>query len=376
MIEVRRVTDRRSRRQFIDLPYRTHRGHPHFVPPARLTEVPQFDQDRNPFFATADMDLFLAWDGDRIAGRIAAIDDHRHNELRKENLAAFGFFEADSPAAAAALFAEVERWAASRGRSVLRGPLNPSLNYVAGLQIDAFDTDPFVMMAWNPPEYVDYVEQSGFRKAKDLYCWLLDLRKPYERYSTVAERIKQRYNIRVRTVDFSRIRHEADTLYGIYCDAWEQNWGFVPPTREEFWSIVKDLRLIRMRDAILIAEVNGRPVGCTTVIPDINQVLKGTSGRLLPTAWFRLLTMKRLVTRGRLMTAGIVEQYRQRGVVSALMAEVFRIGPRLGFTEVECSWILEDNDLPNHSLKKLGATMYKTYRLYEKPIPALPRSDA
>jgi hypothetical protein len=376
MIDVRLVTDRRSRRQFIDLPYRKYRGDPHWIPPARLTEVPQFDPARNPFLAVADMDLFLGWDGDRIVGRIAAIDDHRHNEQRHENLAAFGFFEADTAEAAAALFATVERWAAARGRSTLRGPLSPSLNYVAGLQIDAFDTDPFVMMACNPPEYVGYVEDAGFRKAKDLYCWLLDLRREDVRYAAVAERIRRRYSVTIRPVDFSRLRRESDTMYAIYCDAWEQNWGFVPPTREEFWGIVKDLRLLRMRDAILIAEVDGRPVGCITVIPDVNQVLKGTNARLLPTGWYRLLTMKRRVTRGRLMTAGMIEEYRERGVVSALMAEVFRVSRRLGFTELECSWILEDNHLPNHSLRKLGATMYKTYRLYEKRVPAAARADA
>src|ERR1035437_1451459 len=78
MIEIRPVTDRRTRRQFIDLPYRMHAGQPHWIPPARLTEVPQFDPKRNPFLADADMDLFMAWAGDRPVGRIAALDDRRH----------------------------------------------------------------------------------------------------------------------------------------------------------------------------------------------------------------------------------------------------------------------------------------------------------
>lgn len=369
MIEVRLVDDRRSLRQFIDLPYRKYRGHPHWIPPARLTEVPQFDPKRNPFYSTADMDLFLAWEGERLVGRVAAIDDHRHNEVYADNLAAFGFFEADSAEAASALLGEVDRWAARRGRTSVRGPLSPSLNYVAGLQIDAFDTDPYLMMPWNPPEYVGYIEAAGYRKSKDLLCWLLDITgAPVERVERVAQFVQKRHGVTVRSMNLRHFEAETERLYQIYCGAWERNWGFVPPTRDEFRHIVKDLRLLRMLDGLLIAEVDGRPVGCTMVVPDVNQVLKGTSGRLFPVAWFRLLTMTRIVNRARAVITGAVPEYRDLGVVPALMYNLVKVSRRYGFKEVEFSWILEDNTAANGWLEKSGAKMYKTYRLYQKAI--------
>jgi GNAT superfamily N-acetyltransferase len=369
MIEVRPVTDRRTRRQFVDLPYRTFRRHPHWIPPARLTEVPQFDPKRNPFFTGADMDLFLAWDGDRLAGRIAAIDDHRHNETYRDNLAGFGFFEADSAEAASALLAEVERWAAARGRTSIRGPVSPSLNHVAGLQIDAYDTDPFVMMPWNPPEYVGFVEAAGYRKAKDLLCWLLQVdRSPMARLELIARRAQQRHDIVVRPVNRWRLRSESDRLYEIYLSAWERNWGFVPPSADEFWHIVKDLQWLRKLDGLLIAEVDGHPVGATTSVPDVNQVLKGTNGRLMPVLWWRLLNMSRIITRTRAVTTGVVKEYQEKGVLAVLMYHLLRSASRNGFTEVEFSWILENNTLANQSLEKAGAQMYKTYRLYEKAV--------
>jgi len=75
MIEVRPVNNRRMVGQFIDFPYTKYRAHPHWTPQLRLSEWHQFDATRNPFFATADMQLFLAVDGNRVSGRIAAIDD-------------------------------------------------------------------------------------------------------------------------------------------------------------------------------------------------------------------------------------------------------------------------------------------------------------
>ena len=64
----------------------------------------------------------------------------------------------------------MEAWARNRGRALLRGPLNPSLNESAGLLVDGFDTDPMLMMPHNPPEYADYLETAGYRKVKDLYA--------------------------------------------------------------------------------------------------------------------------------------------------------------------------------------------------------------
>ena len=87
MIEVRPVADRRGRRRFIDLPYQKYRGHPHWIPPARLTEAPQFDPKRNPFYSGADMDLFLAWDFTVASERNLS---ERMLSIRDQSLAALG----------------------------------------------------------------------------------------------------------------------------------------------------------------------------------------------------------------------------------------------------------------------------------------------
>ena len=34
----------------------------------------------------------------------------------------------------------------------------------------------------------------------------------------------------------------------------------------------------------------------------------------------------------------------------------------------ECSWILEDNDAMNKGVAASGATLYKTYRLFQKSL--------
>jgi hypothetical protein len=169
------VNGRRGIRRFVDYAYDRNAGDPHWVPPLRLAEHERLTPAKNPFFAHADVELFLAWRGDRVAGRIAAIDDRLHNHTHGDNVAMFGFFEADDDDATRALLDTVESWARARGRARVRGPINPSLNESAGLLVDGFDSDPMLMMPHNPREYAGFLESAGYRKVKDLFAWLYDL---------------------------------------------------------------------------------------------------------------------------------------------------------------------------------------------------------
>jgi len=119
--DIRRVADRRDFRRFIDYAYERNAADPHWVPPLRLSEHERLTPAKNPFFEHADVDLLLASRGDRIVGRIAAIDDRLHNDTHRDNVAMFGFFEAEDEDASHALLASVEAWARARGRSAVRG---------------------------------------------------------------------------------------------------------------------------------------------------------------------------------------------------------------------------------------------------------------
>src|SRR5438876_9997599 len=121
-LSVRRVGGRAEFRRFIDYMYERNAGDPHFVPPLRISEHERLTPTKNPFFDHADVELLLAWRGDRVAGRIAAIDDRLHNQTHHDNVAMFGFFEAEDGEAARALLGAVEAWARAKGRARVRGP--------------------------------------------------------------------------------------------------------------------------------------------------------------------------------------------------------------------------------------------------------------
>jgi hypothetical protein len=281
----------------------------------------------------------------------------------------FGFFESADRDAAAALLGAVETWAKARGRASVRGPISPSLNEMCGLLVDGFDTDPMLLMPHNPPEYGAHIESAGYTKAKDLFAWMQDLRQPLPAaFARGARRLRDAHGITIRALNLGEFTHEVERLRAIYCTAWERNWGFVPPTVAEFRRIATELKPIFDPRCTVCAEVDGKMIACVVAVPDINQALKGTNGRLFPLALIRLLLRKRYISQVRLLLLGIDERHRGLGLFPLLLAEWHRRMQDTPYTRAEFSWVLEDNRDVNQPAETAGAVRYKTYRIYEKAL--------
>lgn len=231
-MKVRPVESRADLTRFIKYPFEKYRDDPHWVPPLIFDERRKFDPRKNPFYEHARVALFLVERGGEAVGRIAAIDDDNHNAIHDENLIFFGFFEAEDQEVAETLLGRVEEWGRGLDRNAVRGPVNPSMNDGAGLQVDAFDTEPFVMMPYNPPEYPQYVEGAGYEKIKDLYAYIFERDWDVgERIGRIAKLVRRRYNPAVRTADMKNFDAELKLLKRLYNEGWVENWGFVSTPR-------------------------------------------------------------------------------------------------------------------------------------------------
>ena len=103
-------------------------------------------------------------------------------------------------------------------------------------------------------------------------------------------------------------------------------------------------------------------------LPDFNQALKHVNGRLFPFGIFKLLWHQRKIDTLRVLTLGLKPGYRRKGIDSMLYLHIFREGAEAGFEQAECSCILEDNWDMRRGLERMGARVYKTYRIYEKSL--------
>jgi GNAT superfamily N-acetyltransferase len=188
------------------------------------------------------------------------------------------------------------------------------------------------------------------------------------RIERLATRTAKRAGVAVRTVDLRAYDRDLAILQSIYTAAWQDNWGFVPPTDAEMRQLALDLRSVLDPNLVLFAEAHGEPIGCAVAIPDLNQLLKRMRGRMLPFGILQVLRRKRLISRVRALLLGVLPQRRRQGLYPLLIAELFRRGRAAGYREAELSWTLEDNDAVNAGIGAVGGRRHKTYRLYGKPI--------
>ena len=142
-VTIRPVESRSDRARFLDLPYRHYAGDRHFVPPLRMDQDNATTPGKNPLFEHGRMRLFLAERDGHVVGRIAGIVNGMHLEKYQDATGFFGFFESeDSDETAGALIDAAAGWLREQGMTRMRGPTNPTMNDVAGLQVGGFDRDP------------------------------------------------------------------------------------------------------------------------------------------------------------------------------------------------------------------------------------------
>lgn len=374
-ITVSPVESRRDLREFVDFPWQVYRDDPQWVPPLKH-EVRRFlDRRRHPFYRHGEALPLLARLGNRVVGRVVVSDDPRYNEQHGTNLGAFGMFEClDDTGAAAALVDAASAWLRGRGRTHMWGPIDYSTNYPCGLLVDGFDAPPRVMMNHHPPYYESLLASCGFRRAKDLYAWwFTDPHGMLERWRRRADRLAQRSGVTVRPLRFDDFEAEVERCMHVYNESWEQSWGFVKMTRDEFYYLARSLRRLAVPELLLLAEYEGEPIGFSMTLPDFNEALRPLNGRLttcgLPIGLARFLWRLRRVKTARMAVLGVREGFRRRGVTELLILSTLDHGKNVeGYTAAELSWTLEDNELINRAIETVGARRYKTYRLYEKAL--------
>ena len=359
--------------RFLKVSYGIYGDDPHWVAPL-LMDLKKVFTDENPLFEHARMELWIARREGRDVGRIAGIVDDHYNRSAKDPAAFFGFFEAiDDSSVSRRLFETVVDWARKQKLKNLQGPMNPTSNDECGLLVEGFDSAPVFMMTYNPRYYLALVEAAGFQKAKDLLAFHIDLATlPMDRLSRIAAKVRERNPglvfrpVRKKTLDQDLIK-----VKEVYNAAWGENWGFVPMTDGEVDFMAKRLKPLLMEGLIWLAESGTEPVGFLLALPDYNVAIQPLRGRLLTPKLLGFLPYVlgwKCPIRTRVLTLGVKDKYRSKGLESALLIEGLKVGFNAGVRESEASWILEDNLMMCRVLEAIGGRVYKRYRIYERAI--------
>jgi GNAT superfamily N-acetyltransferase len=81
-----------------------------------------------------------------------------------------------------------------------------------------------------------------------------------------------------------------------------------------------------------------------------------------------MLAGKKKINLCRVIIMGVKPEFQRKGIDSVFYLETIKMGNKHNYTGGEISWVLEDNMAMRQTSEKLGAHIYKTYRIYKKGL--------
>jgi hypothetical protein len=366
------LSDRKYKKDFLDLPFRIYADIPQWVPPLDSDARLMLNPHKHPFYKHSQAAFFLAHDEGRTIGRLAVLDNRRYNDYNQTREAFFYLFECeDSLEAARGLFEAGCRWARERGLILLTGPRGFTPLDSGGLLVKGFELRPAFGMLYNPPYYQVLLEACGFVRSYDSVSGYIDASLNFpDRIQELSERLQQRRGLRIARYNTRReLRAFIPHLKDLYNGALSGMEGGVPLTDEEVKTLADQLLWFADPKLIKIVMKGDQPVGFMLAYPDISAALQKTRGRLYPFGWLTMLLELRRTDFLNINGAGLLEEYRGSGGTAILFTEMFKSVKEGGrFRHAEVVQIGTENDRMQRELQNFGIDFYKIHRNYRKNL--------
>ena len=373
-VEVRPVRTHRDKRRFLTFPWKIYKNDPLWVPPLLPQRAKIIDPKQGAFFQRGEAELFIAWRDGQPVGTICAGEDKVVNADINRRECIFGFFEYfEEMEIAEALLQKVTEWAGRRNLDTLSGPFNLDREDGYGVLIEGRERPPVILCGHTPGYYQEFMERLGFEPARaDNLAFAADFddsSPERQRLARLAERIRRQGWVRIRTPDMKRLQEEVDTVHRLLNESLTHLPDHRPWPRSAVDALIKPFARIADPDLVLFAEVHGKTVGWFPGIPNLNEALIRANGLRYPWDMLRLLWhMRRQPDCVAIKSVLILPQYWGGGVALLLFDEMARRARAKGYTWADLSLTSADNPYTPNLAERMGAHIYKRYRVYRKSI--------
>lgn len=377
-VVIKEVISRRELKEFVKLPFRLYRGNPYWVPPLIRDELETLDPKRNPAFDTAEAKLFLAYQGDRPVGRVAAILSHIANQKYQTQNLRFGWLEfREDYETAAALLGAVEDWGRRLGLKTLTGPHGFCDLDRQGMLIEGFDRLATIATNYNPPFYPRYLERYGFVKEVD-YVEIKSLDPDYRPPVALklAQRVRSRSRVRLLAIKRNRdMKPWLDQFFRLLNQSYDHVYGAVPLSEKQIeYYLRKYLPVMDPRLVQGLVDESDRLVGFFIGMPNLSRAFQKARGRLLPWGWLHIWRACRRFERVDFYLAAVREEYRGTGVILLMLLKMLEQLSKLGVYSSESNPIMESNNLVAPFYLRFNSEIHKRRRIYRKRIT--PRTES
>lgn len=378
-VVIKKVETKEDLKIFVNFFYDLYRKCDFAVPYLYSSEICTLRKDRNPAFAFCDADYFLAYKDGEIAGRVAAIINHRANDYWKRKMVRFGWLDfIDDPEVSTALISTVEQWGAERGMTEIAGPFGFEDMDREGMLVEGFDELSTMYINYNYAYYPEHIRRiGGFAKDNDYVEYKVKVPEVTpEKFAKTARLVEKRYGLEVRKYNFRDMKHggRGRELFGILNATYSDLYGYSQLSIEQIDRLVDEY--LKLADLNLVTCVvdtrhEDKMVGFGVSFPSFSTALRNTrDGRLLPFGWWHLLkVMKWHKTKDvDLLLIGVLPEYRIKGANSLIFNDLISWYRQYGFEYAQTGPQMESNKGVLSQWQYLDATCNRRHRIYAKEI--------
>jgi len=374
-VTIKEVVSRRDLRTFVNFPEKLYRDNPYYVPPLVFDQMDTLDQKKGAAQEFCDSKLFLAYKDGELAGRVAAIVNHRANEQWNHKEVRFGWIDfIDDPEVSKALMDQVEAFGRSFGMESVVGPLGFTDFDPEGMLIEGYDALSTMALIYNFPYYNDHMAALGFEKDADWIEYKVYI--PQEcppRWDRMFNIISQRTNCHLRPLTRKIIRQEdyGHKVFKCINDCYKDLYNFtvLPQQMADkylgFYLSILDLDYLSM-----VENEKGELVAFGITMPSIARALQKCRGKLFPFGWWHVA--KSLFWKheegAEMLLVGVHPDYQNSGINSLLFMDMFKKYRERGVVWAESNAILETNLKNQGQFRDFNPECRKRRRSYIKKL--------
>ena len=236
-VVVKKVSSRREMRTFISFAYNLYKNHPCYVPNLLSDDAATLDRKKNHAFEFCEADYFLAYKDGKVAGRVAAIINHKANEAWNVRQVRFGWIDfIEDIEVLEALLKTVSDWGRERGMTDIAGPLGFTDFDPEGMLVDGFDKMGTMITIYNYEYYPAFFERLGYHKEVDWVEYLIRLPESLpERFEKMANMVMEKNRLKIRHLTMSDIRKEkyGHKMFRLINECYKDLYGYSMLTEKQ-----------------------------------------------------------------------------------------------------------------------------------------------
>lgn len=375
-ITIKRVSSKKDMKKFIRFNYELYKKNPYSVPDLYDDMLGTFSKKKNAAFEFCDAEYFLAYKEDKLVGRVAAIINHRANEVWNKKEVRFGWIDfIDDKEVSEALLKQVEEWGKEHGMNRIQGPLGFTDFDAEGMLVEGFDQLSTMATTYNYPYYPEHVERLGFVKDADWVEFKIYIPDAIpEKHKRITDLVQAKYNLKIKKYKSAKAiaADYGQAIFELMNEAYEPLYGYSPLSQGQIEQYIKMyLPIVDLRMVTLITDADDKLVGVGISMPSLSEALQKAKGRMLPFGWYYLLKalfMKRRAKFLDLLLIAVKPEYQNKGVNALLFSDLIPVYQKLGFIFAESNPELEMNGKVQAQWGYFKTEQHKRRRAFVKDI--------